>query len=354
MKDNLLVKNKKRWSQIMYMSYVLKYRIEQEGLDPENTFILTTDADIDFTADSAVVLMDMLASNPKVGAVCARTHPKGSGPLYWYQIFDYAIGHWFLKPAEHILGCVLCCPGCFSVFRCKALMDTLEEYSSEVSGASEFLTKDMGEDRWLCTLLIERGWRLEYCAISEDYTYCPESFDEFFKQRRRWVPSTLANLMLLISQAGSITRGNDTVSILFILFQTIMVFSTAISPATVILIITSGLGSAYHIPDGGQITIIVVMVLVSVGYGLICIYTSQKTQLDIAKLLTFIFAIVMAVVVAGIFKSTIDDIIPPRKLTLLSPASCPPDQFGNRTQEYEECLREAGFLAGQKCNRRPV
>ena len=346
MKDNLRVKNKKRWSQVMYMSYVLKYRIEKDDLDPDNTFILTTDADIDFTADSAVVLLDMLASNPKVGAVCARTHPKGSGPLYWYQIFDYAVGHWFMKPAEHILGCVLCCPGCFSVFRCRALMETLEIYSSEVSGASEFLTKDMGEDRWLCTLLIEKGWRLEYCAISEDYTYCPESFDEFFKQRRRWVPSTLANLMLLISQAGSITRGNDTVSVLFILFQAIIVFSTAISPATVILTITSGLGSAYGIPDGGQITIIVLLVLVSVGYGMICIYTSQKTQLDIAKLLTFIFAIVMAIVIAGIFKSTIDDIFPSRKITLLNPASCPQD--GNGTKELEDCLKAAKFIASQK------
>ena len=342
MKDNHRVKNKKRWSQIMYMSYVLNHRIIKDKLDPDNTFILTTDADIDFTADSAIVLLDMLASNSKVGAVCARTHPKGKGPLYWYQIFDYAIGHWFLKPAEHILGCVLCCPGCFSVFRCKALQETLEEYSSEVSGASEFLTKDMGEDRWLCTLLIERGWRLEYCAISEDYTYCPESFNEFFKQRRRWIPSTLANLTLLISQASKITRGNDTVSVLFILFQGLMVFSTAISPATVILIITSGLGSAYYISDGGQITIIVLLILLSVGYGLICLYTSQKTQLDVAKLLTFIFAIIMAVVVAGIFKSTIDDIFPPRSFTLLTPASC--QNINKSSSEFEECLKQARFI----------
>ena len=39
-----------------------------------------------------------------VGAVCARTHPIGSGPLVWYQIFDYAVGHWFQKTAEHVLG----------------------------------------------------------------------------------------------------------------------------------------------------------------------------------------------------------------------------------------------------------
>ena len=95
----------------MYMNYVIKFRIKQsknaenpkDRLDEDNTFILTTDADIDFTAESAMVLLDSLASNKEVGAVCARTHPKGSGALYWYQVFDYAIGHWFWKPAEHFL-----------------------------------------------------------------------------------------------------------------------------------------------------------------------------------------------------------------------------------------------------------
>ena len=160
----------------------------------------------------------------------------------------------------------------------------------------------MGEDRWLCTLLIQRGWRLDYCAISEDYTYCPEAFDEFYKQRRRWVPSTLANLLLLISKAGTITRENNSVSTLFVLLQGIMAFSTAISPATVILIIASGLQGAYKISNGAVLTTIIVLSLMSILYGIVCLYTSQKTQIDLAKVLTFLFAIVMAVVIAGLFK----------------------------------------------------
>jgi chitin synthase len=68
-----------------------------------------------------------------------------------------------------------------------------------------FLTKDMGEDRWLCTLLVlagelpvcwflwfmiltplsaPSGWRLDYCATSYDETHCPLDFDEFWNQRR--------------------------------------------------------------------------------------------------------------------------------------------------------------------------
>ena len=329
-KDNLKVKNKKRWSQVMYMNYIINYRIpesqsneQRKHLDKDNTFILTTDADIDFTAESATVLLDSLASNKEVGAVCARTHPKGSGVLYWYQIFDYAIGHWFIKPAEHLFGSVLCCPGCFSVFRCGALEQVLQDYSSEVQGAADFLTKDMGEDRWLCTLLIQKGWRLDYCAISEDHTYCPETFDEFYKQRRRWVPSTIANLLLLISKARNITSANNSISLPFIIFQIIMAFSTAISPATVILIIASGLQGAYQISNGAVIATIVILSLLCVIYGAVCLYTSQKTQIDVAKTLTFLFAIVMAVVTVGIFKEIILEVFPVNnEQHLLRPPIC--------------------------------
>ena len=306
LKDNLKVRNKKRWSQVMYMNYVLKHRSDKDGLDLNNTFILTTDADIDFQAESAVVLLDMLARDPQVGVVCSRTHPLGSGPIYWYQIFDYAVGHWLQKSAEHILGSVLCCPGCFSIFRCSALQDCLRTYSSEVNNAMEFLMKDMGEDRWLCTLLVENGWRLEYCAISNDYTYCPVEFEEFFKQRRRWIPSTVANLWLLISKATKITANNEAISWFFIIYEIVVIISTIISPATVILVIASGLSAAFGL---NSIAVVIILVIIAVFYGIICVFTSQKTQLDIAKVLTFIFAVVMAVVAVGIIKETVEDII---------------------------------------------
>lgn len=40
-------------------------------------------------------------------------------------MFDYAIGHWFQKAAEHVLGSVLCCPGCFRYPKTIALMFAL-------------------------------------------------------------------------------------------------------------------------------------------------------------------------------------------------------------------------------------
>ena len=56
-----MVKPKKRWSQVMYQNYVLNHRIKEDDLDPKDTFILTTDVDIDFTPISVDALLDMLA-----------------------------------------------------------------------------------------------------------------------------------------------------------------------------------------------------------------------------------------------------------------------------------------------------
>ena len=156
--------------------------------------------------------------------------------MVWYQLFEYAIGHWLQKATEHMIGCVMCSPGCFSLFRAKALMDdnvmrrygidwTLDDgpsvalplpdgkiiifcalypypfgllechcssnypmvtcrYTTKSEEPIHYVQYDQGEDRWLCTLLLQRGYRVEYSAASDAYTHCPESFNEFFTQRR--------------------------------------------------------------------------------------------------------------------------------------------------------------------------
>jgi chitin synthase len=76
-----------------------------------------------------------------------------------------------------------------------------------------------GEDRWLCTLLLQRGYRVEYSAASDAYTNSPEGFDEFYKQRRRWLPSTLANIMDLLTSSKRTVKINDNISFLYIVYQ---------------------------------------------------------------------------------------------------------------------------------------
>ena len=70
-----------------------------------------------------------------------------AGPMVWYQKFEYAIGHWLQKATEHIFGCVLCAPGCFSLFRGAALMDdnVIRTYATRSTEARHYVQYDQGE-----------------------------------------------------------------------------------------------------------------------------------------------------------------------------------------------------------------
>ena len=77
----------------------------------------------------------------------------------------------------------------------------------------------IGEDRWLCTLLLQRGYRVEYSAASDAYTNAPEGFSELYNQRRRWVPSTMANIMDLLQDYKRTVQINDNISLPYIFYQ---------------------------------------------------------------------------------------------------------------------------------------
>lgn len=87
--------------QLCYLVILRFFFLIRSG-NHDHSYILTTDADVKFHPEDVTALMDFMSRDPSVGAVCGRTHPLGSGALVWYQIFDYAIGHWLLKVRKSI------------------------------------------------------------------------------------------------------------------------------------------------------------------------------------------------------------------------------------------------------------
>lgn len=66
--------------------------------------------------------------------------------MVWYQQFEYAIGHWLQKATEHVFGCVMCCPGAFSLFRATAIMDdnVMRMYATPPSEAKHYIQFEQG------------------------------------------------------------------------------------------------------------------------------------------------------------------------------------------------------------------
>ena len=104
--------------------------------------------------------------------------------MQWYQKFEYAVGHWLQKATEHVLGCVLCSPGCFSLFRGWAVMDdnVMRTYTTLPSLPQHYVQYDQAGlpiYSLFVVILRGKGWNFLktenqfYLFISNfDYTNC--------------------------------------------------------------------------------------------------------------------------------------------------------------------------------------
>lgn len=49
-----------------------------------------------------------------------------------------------IKSAQNIIGSVMCCPGCFSLYRFEAIDDVIDTFSMPTESMSDVFTKDNG------------------------------------------------------------------------------------------------------------------------------------------------------------------------------------------------------------------
>ncbi|XP_045178584.2 chitin synthase chs-2-like isoform X3 [Mercenaria mercenaria] len=314
LKDKFKIRRKKRWSQVMYMYYFLSHKLDVEETDfdkqkerAKNIFILALDGDVDFRPSAVKLLVDKMKRNDQIGAACGRIHPIGDGPMVWYQKFEYAVSHWLVKATEHITGCVLCSPGCFSLFRGSALMDcnVMRRYTTLPTQARHHIQYDQGEDRWLCTLLLKQGYKVDYCAASDAYTFAPEGFKEFYNQRRRWTPSTMANILDLLSDWKVITDRNDNVSMPYIALQMSWFISSVITPGVLLLMIVGATNLAY--PELSLHAALLINLAPVVLFVIICFCAKTEYQLNLAAALSIVYSLVMMIVLVGLIRESVED-----------------------------------------------
>ncbi|KAF4628155.1 hypothetical protein G7Y89_g9999 [Cudoniella acicularis] len=223
----------KRDSQIILMSFLQKVMFDERmtelefemfnglwkvtGISPDfYETVLMVDADTKVFPDSLTHMISAMVKDPEIMGLCGETKiaNKRASWVSAIQVFEYFISHHLSKSFESVFGGVTCLPGCFCMYRIKAPKggqnywvpilanpDVVEHYSENVV---DTLHKKnlllLGEDRYLSTLMLRTFPKRKQVFVPQAVckTTVPESFSVLLSQRRRWINSTVHNLMELV------------------------------------------------------------------------------------------------------------------------------------------------------------
>ncbi|KZF26088.1 glycosyltransferase family 2 protein [Xylona heveae TC161] len=264
----------KRDSQIIIMSFLQKVMFDERmteleyemfnglwritGISPDfYEIMLMVDADTKVFPDCLTHMVSAMVTDPEVMGLCGETKiaNKTQSWVSMIQVFEYFISHHQAKSFESVFGGVTCLPGCFCMYRIKAPKggqnywvpilanpDVVEHYSENVV---DTLHKKnlllLGEDRYLSTLMLKTFPKRKQIFLPQAVckTVVPDKFMVLLSQRRRWINSTVHNLMELVLVRD--LCGTFCFSMQFVVF--IELIGTLVLPAaisfTVYLIVIS-------------------------------------------------------------------------------------------------------------------
>lgn len=223
----------KRDSQVLLMAFLQKVMFNERMTDFEHVLyytiwqltkrdvmdyeaVLMVDADTRIRADSVRHMVSCLVKDPMIMGICGETQiaNKSDSWVTMIQVFEYFISHHLTKSFESVFGGVTCLPGCFSMYRIKAPKgprgywvpilanpDVVERYAiNSVETLHEKNLLLLGEDRYLSTLMLKTFPTRKQIFVPQAKceTIAPNEFRVLLDQRRRWINSTVHNLMELI------------------------------------------------------------------------------------------------------------------------------------------------------------
>lgn len=254
----------KRDSQIILMSFLQKVMFDERmteleyemfngiwkltGISPDfYEIVLMVDADTKVFPDSLTHMVSAMVKDPAIMGLCGETKiaNKRASWVSMIQVFEYFISHHQAKAFESVFGGVTCLPGCFCMYRIKAPKggqnywvpilanpDIVEHYSENV--VNTLHKKNLlllGEDRYLSSLMLKTFPKRKQMFIPQAVckTTVPDTFKVLLSQRRRWINSTVHNLMELILVRD--LCGTFCFSMQFVLF--IELLGTTVLPAAI-------------------------------------------------------------------------------------------------------------------------
>ncbi|GAC95183.1 glycosyltransferase [Pseudozyma hubeiensis SY62] len=218
------------------------------GVNPSfYEYILQVDADTEVEALSLNRFISAFIRDKKVIGLCGETALSNAKAsiITMLQVYEYYISHYLAKAFESLFGSVTCLPGCFSMFRIRTpdthrplfiASQIVEDYAE--NRVDTLHTKNLlhlGEDRYLTTLVLKHFGKYKTIFVRDckAWTVAPDDWKVLLSQRRRWINSTVHNLVELIFTPG--LCGFCLFSMRFIVF--IDLLSTIIAPVTVAYIV---------------------------------------------------------------------------------------------------------------------
>lgn len=138
-------------------------------------------------------------------------------------------------------------------------------------------------------------------------SHAPEAFNEFYNQRRRWVPSTMCNILDLLADAKSIVKKNNSISMPYIFYQGMLMVGTILGPGTIFLMMVGALVSVFSIDIW---TSFLWNFLPLLSFMTICYFCKQKYQVCARRLNRFeefgslnvlLFQLIAAFVISAVY-----------------------------------------------------
>lgn len=210
---------------------------------------MMVDADTMVYPKGMRMLVNAMMRDHLIMGACGETRiaNKKASWVTAIQVYEYFISHHMVKAFESVFGGVTCLPGCFSMYRIKARKpsdddwvpvivkpEVTREYSqSVVTTLHQKNLLLLGEDRFLTTLLLRTfpNRKMVFVPQARCRTEVPHTFSMLLSQRRRWINSTVHNLMELILVRD--LCGTFCFSMQFVVFMDLI--GTAVLPVAITL-----------------------------------------------------------------------------------------------------------------------
>ncbi|EJU04233.1 hypothetical protein DACRYDRAFT_20829 [Dacryopinax primogenitus] len=266
---------------------------------------LMVDADTRVDTMSLKQLVNCMHHDRMIMGVCGETRiaNKRQSWVTMIQVYEYFISHHLAKAFESVFGGVTCLPGCFSMYRLKARKaqdddwipllckpEIVRDYSqSDVTTLHQKNLLLLGEDRFLTTILLRTfpSRKMIFCPQAKCHTVAPDEFKVLLSQRRRWINSTVHNLMELVRVRN--LCGTFCFSMQFVVFMDLL--GTAVLPVSICLTYALIVNMVLEPPNSFEKAIPLMLLVAVIGLPAILILITTRKFIYVAWMFIYLLAL---------------------------------------------------------------